>query len=174
MFRCAFARTNSRFAMVVVPPHLAERKAGQRYAGGTPPRFGCSAPEPRRNAGSHPPRGFCWCWERVSDRLAARTRPPARAGGHLRAAPAGWRTWRSRYDRTPRRPTEFPPRTYQPRCGLPFASVGQVRLKASPRDTGVGVLAVRRPEGMGEGRDVGQRPPDAVELDRGRVELRDR
>src|SRR6266542_1190179 len=37
MFRCAFARTNSRFAMVVVPPHLAERKAGQRYAGSHPP-----------------------------------------------------------------------------------------------------------------------------------------
>src|SRR5215469_9322924 len=95
MFRCAFARTNWLLAMVDVPPHLAEREGrkGVARAGATPRTV------PRQNRG-HPgvmtapeaddtlPRGFCRCWERVSDLLAARTRSTPEAGGHPRA----WRT----------------------------------------------------------------------------------
>src|SRR5690349_4509887 len=102
MLRCALARTNWLLAMVDVPPHLAEREGRKDVAraGATPLK--CCAPEPRRKPGYTLPRWFCWCWERVSDRLGARarppdgTRPPPRAGLYLRGWRAGSRTWPSR------------------------------------------------------------------------------
>src|SRR5215475_671978 len=54
MLRCALARTNWLLAMIDVPPHLAERKAGRCRAGG------CHTAELLRartapDTGLHPP-----------------------------------------------------------------------------------------------------------------------